>query len=195
MKILSKNNKGITLVALVITIVILLMLAGISISALTNTGLFGKAKEAKSASENAEKEQSQTLSEYEKEINKFATEDVVSNANKIFDKTTELHDENGSKIVVPAGFKIVINENTNNAATVEKGIVIEDEKLNQYVWIPCTTDDSKTQLQYKRTEWDVENDNGTRASNDEATISCSQDYNDNGLTYDVVNEIVAQIKA
>ena len=44
----NKNNpKGITLVALVITIVILLILAGISISALTNTGLFAKATDAK----------------------------------------------------------------------------------------------------------------------------------------------------
>ena len=41
------NPKGITLVALVITIVILLILAGISISALTNTGLFAKATDAK----------------------------------------------------------------------------------------------------------------------------------------------------
>ena len=51
-----KNSKAITLVALVITIVILLILAGISISALTNTGIFQKAKDAKSASENAERD-------------------------------------------------------------------------------------------------------------------------------------------
>ena len=50
---LSKKNKGISLVALVITIVILLILAGISIYALTNTGLFGKAKEAKKKSDEA----------------------------------------------------------------------------------------------------------------------------------------------
>ena len=41
------NNKGITLVALVITIVILLILAGISIQAITNTGLFEQVEEAK----------------------------------------------------------------------------------------------------------------------------------------------------
>lgn len=43
----KQKNSGITLVALVITIIILLILAGISISALTNTGIFQKAKEAK----------------------------------------------------------------------------------------------------------------------------------------------------
>ena len=42
-----KKAKGITLVALVITIIILLILAGISISVLTNTEIIQKAKEAK----------------------------------------------------------------------------------------------------------------------------------------------------
>ena len=45
-----RNNKAITLVALVITIVILLILAGISIQAITNTGLFANAKKAKEKS-------------------------------------------------------------------------------------------------------------------------------------------------
>ena len=47
MKILSKKNNGITLVALVITIIILLILATISIQALTQTGLFQNANRAK----------------------------------------------------------------------------------------------------------------------------------------------------
>ena len=47
MKRTNEKNKGITLIALVITIIILLILAGISIQALTNTGLFAKATDAK----------------------------------------------------------------------------------------------------------------------------------------------------
>ena len=46
----EKLDKGITLVALVITIVILLILAGISIQTITNTGLFANAKKAKEKS-------------------------------------------------------------------------------------------------------------------------------------------------
>ena len=42
-----KNQRAITLIALVITIIILLILAGISIASLTSSGLFGKAEEAK----------------------------------------------------------------------------------------------------------------------------------------------------
>ena len=46
MKNILKGNKGITLIALIITIIILLILAGISIQALTSTGLFSNAKDA-----------------------------------------------------------------------------------------------------------------------------------------------------
>ena len=45
------RENGITLVALIITIIILLILAGISIANLTQTGLFEKAQEAKEKTE------------------------------------------------------------------------------------------------------------------------------------------------
>ena len=67
----TNGQKGITLVALVITIIILLILATISIQSLTNTGLFAKAKEAKEKSQNAEENQAKTLNEYEDELNKY----------------------------------------------------------------------------------------------------------------------------
>ena len=193
---LRKTNRGITLVALVITIIILLILAGISISTLTNTGIFQKAKEAKKASENAEKEQNKILDNYEKELNKYTSIELTADKTGTVLSETDnikLHDKNGAKIIVPAGFKVV---NTDDL-TVEKGIVVEDSKGNQYVWIPCTTEDSKSQLQFKRTEWDVEVDgaDNSRASKDELTLTCPENYSDNGLTYAVVNEIVAQVKA
>ena len=53
----EKSIKGITLVALVITIVILLILAGISIQAITNTGLFENAKRAAEESKYANAEE------------------------------------------------------------------------------------------------------------------------------------------
>lgn len=70
-----KNENGITLVALVITIVILLVLAGISISTLTNTGIFEKVKDAKKKSEDAQKEQDEMLYKYEDELSKFTSDD------------------------------------------------------------------------------------------------------------------------
>ncbi len=66
-----KKNKGITLVALVITIVILLILAGISIAQLTGNGLFENAKLAKEKSENAIEEENEKLSQYGDIINEY----------------------------------------------------------------------------------------------------------------------------
>ena len=56
MKTKEKFNQGITLVALVITIIILLILLGISISALTQTGLFSRAKNAEQLSKEKQEE-------------------------------------------------------------------------------------------------------------------------------------------
>lgn len=77
------KNKGITLVALIVTIIILLILAGISISTLTNTGIFEKVKESKRASENAEKEQNQVLDEYENELNNYIPTPISKTEKKV----------------------------------------------------------------------------------------------------------------
>ena len=74
----QNKERGITLVALVITIIILLILATISIQSLTNTGLFAKAQEAKEKTKNAEENQAKILNEYEDELNKY----VSDNKNK-----------------------------------------------------------------------------------------------------------------
>ena len=81
MKKTFKNSKGITLVALVITIIILLILAGISISALTNTGIFQKAKDAKQKSEDAALDQNTKLDEYENELDKYLPKKLVDKVN------------------------------------------------------------------------------------------------------------------
>ena len=66
-----KQQKGITLVALVITIIILLILAGISIATLQGSWLFSKTKEAKNASENAQIVENSTLNDYEYQMNGY----------------------------------------------------------------------------------------------------------------------------
>lgn len=66
-----KSTNGITLVALVVTIIILLILAGITISQLTGSGLFERAREAREKTEQAEKDENDKLLEYEDEIIKY----------------------------------------------------------------------------------------------------------------------------
>ena len=179
MKKILKNAKGITLVALVITIIILLILATISIQSLTNTGLFEKAKEAKEKTKNATENQAKTLNEYEDELNKYTSgtpttppapqvKKVADNIGSVLSTTDniELQDAYGNKIVVPAGFKIVSDSTTNNAQTVNQGIVIEDATKtaegtststsgSQFVWIPVGkiyTDVAKTDANAKTIE-------------------------------------------
>ena len=117
MKNTFKSSKGITLVALVITIIILLILAGISISALTNTGIFGKAKDAKQKSDEAALEQNTKLDEYESEINAYlpginantiASATDTEKANNYYGKSVNYTSANGV-----TGWKIFYAD-TNN---------------------------------------------------------------------------------
>ena len=67
-----KKNKGITMIALIITIIILLILAGVSIALLTGkNGLIKKAELAKQKSEESELEENATLGEYENKISEY----------------------------------------------------------------------------------------------------------------------------
>ena len=190
---INKNkDKGITLVALVITIIILLILATISIQSLTNTGLFQKANEAKEKTQNAEENQAKTLNEYEDELDKYVSgnktevKKIADNIGSVLSTTdnTELQDAYGNKIVVPAGFKIVSDSTTSNAQTVDKGIVVEDATVDsegkatatagsQFVWIPVGkiyTDTAKTEAKAKTIELN-------RYTFDENGISTAQNEN------------------
>ena len=65
------KNKGITIVALIITIIILLILSGIGIAILTQTSLFEKAKQAKNITENAQNTENTILAQYNNKINEI----------------------------------------------------------------------------------------------------------------------------
>ena len=62
------NEVGITLVALTVTIIILLIISGVSITALTQTNLFTNARKAKSTAENVQIDENTTLTKYENQI-------------------------------------------------------------------------------------------------------------------------------
>ena len=61
-----KSEKGITLVALVITIVILIILATVSISFAVNGGLFDKAQRGADMYKNSAEDEAQTLNVVDK---------------------------------------------------------------------------------------------------------------------------------
>ncbi len=66
-----KKENGITIIALVITIIILLILAGVSITALTKSDLLKNAKMAKNATENAQNTENIALADYQEKIDQY----------------------------------------------------------------------------------------------------------------------------
>ena len=194
----QKFNQGITLVALVVTIVVLLILSSVSLNlVLGDNGIIVKAKEAAETTAAAQEKEAMERNLLEKEL-----ENSLS--------TPAVEPTDGVKI--PTGFYyvggtkasgIVISDNKNDKNKYRNQKVVGTDLLgNQYVWIPCTTDSSSSDLQYARTEWGVEVDgaDNSRAIKDELTLTDSSVmYSDadtaNGINADVSKEIVAQIKA
>lgn len=192
--------KGITLVALVVTIVVLLILAGVSInSVLGENGIIIKAKEAAEKTAVAQEREMIERNLLEQELE-----------NSLATPTPKPQPTEGVKI--PTGFYyvggtktsgIVISDNVNDKDKYKNKAVVGTDLLgNQYVWIPCTTDSTSSKLQYARTEWGVEadGDDNSRAIKDELTLTdASVTYSNadtaNGINADVSKEIVAQIKA
>ena len=84
MKTKFKNAKGITLIALVITIIVLLILAGVTIATLTgDNGILGKANEAKTKSDIVEvKEQAQL------DISNWMAERIRNGEDTVLDDAT-----------------------------------------------------------------------------------------------------------
>lgn len=196
----QKFNQGITLVALVVTIVVLLILSSVSLNlVLGDNGIIVKAKEAAEKTDAAQEKEMIERNLLEQELE-----------NSLATPTPKPQPTDGVKI--PTGFYyvggtkasgIVISDNKNDKNKYRNQKVVGTDLLgNQYVWIPCTTDSSSSDLQYARTEWGVEVDgaDNSRAIKDELTLTDSSvTYSDadtaNGINADVSKEIVAQIKA
>ena len=104
MKKCRKNPRGITLIALVITIIVLLILAGISIQAITNQGIFGKASEAKEKTEIASIKEQMSLDIYEKQLEpplgSITEEQLIEILNKYFKDVPETLPEDLSTLTL-----------------------------------------------------------------------------------------------
>ena len=129
MKKQTKNEIGITLVALVITIIILLILAGVGITALTQTELFEKANQSKNIMENAQNSENIILASYEKIINEMKSlsssrDGEISNSNIIKKVMIDLKQE---------GSNLEINLKLDTSKSMENAIaaLIVDSKLHK----------------------------------------------------------------
>ncbi len=129
-------NKGITLVALVITIIILLILAGVAITALTQTGLFENAKQAKNAMENAQNEENTILSDYSSEINKY----ISSNRNDKENSQSLINKDDGIYNKSEGGY--IFNTSQNNITYTSNNIITLSESIENYNYIEFECDNN-----------------------------------------------------
>ena len=175
-KMKTKNKKnylkqnGITLIALVVTIVVLLILAGVSLNAIfSENGIIKRAKDAQNKMDQATQNDLDALNGLNELIDSKTNETTGGNNNPsttpkvstlvgtVVDKNTKAEDAYGNKITIPKGFKILAHsENTttgdvtytysgDNIPAVQDGIVIENgEDKNQFVWVPVGTINNKS---------------------------------------------------
>ena len=124
-----KSVKGITLIALVVTIVVLLILAGVSINALFgNSGIIEKAKEAQSKMDKAKENDEKQIGELTDWIDNQVNGTTGGSNNPT---TNDLPSVAGETMPYypDATFKKVAGTN------LDDGLVIQDESGNEYVWI------------------------------------------------------------
>lgn len=129
---IKKNTNGITLVALVVTIIILLILTGISIQAITNTGLFRKANNTKSLSRYSAAKETVNLKLMEIETNCYA----INKEYNIKEISTGMKEADNIMIEKyynseTANIKNGITENIINL----NGIVVSVNDYNEYKFL------------------------------------------------------------
>ena len=137
-----KKNKGITLVALVVTIVVLLILAGVSINlVLGNNGIIAKAKEAQRKSAEASQNDLIGMNELAQQLKEQINGSAGSGSG---------NGGAGTKVPAEATAETAPyfpdNTFTKKEGTIDTGLVIQDASGNEYVWVvvPRTTAVYKT---------------------------------------------------
>ena len=145
---LRLSNTGITMVALVVTIIVLIILAGVTITlVLGENGLISKAKEAKVAASNAEKIEDEQLDSIEHEMGVLLGQKMPKvSVNETATDNSTINGEKGSysNPIIPKGFKAIDTDTAkwNDADGYNNGLVIEDDTKDettqgsQFVWVP-----------------------------------------------------------
>ena len=163
-----KKNQGITLIALIITIIVMLILVAVTIQVVINSGLLKTAGDAVSDYKNAQEQESNlnevevngynSIEEYLESINGGnppidPPPTTIGSGDKA-STTTEYEDSNGNTAVIPGGFTV---SGLPEESTIEDGLVIylipdgetvdwEDptevanaqKTYDQFVWIPIS---------------------------------------------------------
>ena len=171
-----KQKKGISLIVLVITIIVMIILATAIILSLNGSGIIGKAHEAKTASDLANAKSVVALAKAEWDLNKdklsgeyssfieyaeqklkensytdeyIAKLEITEAGNVSIRIYTTYTDSNLDTAPIPVGFTV---STISTEQTIDTGLVILDEEGNEFVWVPVENIDLfKTTTSYTGT--------------------------------------------
>ena len=191
-----QTNKGITLIALVVTIVVLIILATVSILAVFgDNGIIARAQTAKDTHEKGKADETNTLDDYASYIGNYldgkggssgggsdtptnptAGTTVAKPGTWTSSQVTPIADGNGGTVPLPNGFYYV-------GGDISTGLVISDKQGdtmnasgtsmgNQFVWIPVSSEADLT-----RTNFDTNGQPTTDAPASGVSVAnCSEPY-------------------
>ena len=205
-----RKNKGITLIALIITIIILLILVGVSLNLLIKGDLFGSAEKAVEGT-NAKVNEQQTrvdelmgeLDDVEREIEEQERQQEEAEKQKNLPGTRVTENtkyiRNGKTAWIPKGFTV---SGIKSEQSIEGGLVIYDipegttvdwtnpdsvkTAYNQFVWIPVevTSSDTETNIAaFTRSKWTANAETGG-----ERTTGLSTSYTEPNETNDTADK-------
>ena len=149
----KNESKGITLIALVISIIVLLILAGVTIAALSgDNGILTRAKEAKEKTKQAQEDEKRNLQEITDTMNGVEgyNRNKKANSPKVTTGMIPIKWKNNSWVVCSQDDKdwynyddkkewanVMLSDGTYKADTVAVGQTVAERDLgSMYVWIP-----------------------------------------------------------
>ena len=176
---MQNRNKGITLVALIITIVVMLILVAVSVNVIIKSNLIGTAEKTVDKYKTASEEEANggTIEINGKEY--ASIEDYIESTKPLPNIEAGVRAETNSNYkgaTIPKGFTV---SGIKSEQTIEGGLVIYDipegitpdwtnpdsvkTKYNQFVWIPVevTASDTETSIEaFKRSAWTANAETG-----------------------------------
>ena len=169
------KERGITLIALVVTIVVLLILAGVSINAIfSENGIIKRAKDAQNKMDQAVENDQKGINELSNwldsktngssggntTLKSYEEAGKDANNNGVLTENATYTDSEKTTVTIPKGFKVsgvVKTGDTDGEQTVSTGLVIQDADGNEFVWVPVnytatgTLDDDGLDSGFKNT--------------------------------------------
>ena len=199
---MRNKNKGITLVALIITIVVMLILVAVSVNVIIKSNLIGTAEKTVDKYKTASEEEANggTIEINGKEY--ASIEDYIQSTKPLPNIEAGVRAETNSNYkgaTIPKGFTV---SGIKSEQTIEGGLVIYDipegttidwtnpdsvkTAYNQFVWIPVevTASDTETNISaFRRSAWTANAETGG-----ERTTGLSTDYTEPDSTNDTADK-------